>query len=303
MSKSRSPFHILLLMAAMVLFSCKSKEVVRVRQLENIKPDQLVQRVHENQVDFTYWSSKASVSMNMGGEKSSFKVVTRVKRDSLIWMSFTYIGFAGAKVLITQDSVKVINYRESNYAEMSLDYISGILGMDVDFNLLQSLLIGNPITLDPTQKIRLSPDKDKYLLSTLKKRRLKKDWAEKKVVRMEKKTEKKQDKNSERGLERLEKKQDKRPGKYQEQVLSLWVMPEVYKISRLQLKDYVAGNTFNARYSEFTDVNNQRVPEKVEIHVERDTDVKIDVEYSKMSFDEPLKFLFNIPSKYERVEY
>ncbi len=69
-----------------------------------------------------------------------------------------------AKVQITPDKVSFYNKLENEYFDGGFTYLSSILGTDVDFKLVQNLLIGNAVLDLREEKYTASIFEDKYSL-------------------------------------------------------------------------------------------------------------------------------------------
>jgi len=103
-----------------------------------------------NHIDFKTFSGKVDVDFDDGkgnGKSVSAKLV--MKKDEAIWMSAGLLGFEGVRVLITKDSVKILNKLQKEYTATSLAYIQEKIGLPADFATLQDLLIGNAVFVNP----------------------------------------------------------------------------------------------------------------------------------------------------------
>lgn len=113
--------------------------------------DQVMQQVHSNRIDFRTFSAKIKVDYwDKDGKGPDLTVFLRMKKDSMIWMAInaTIFNVEAFRVLITRDSVKVLNRRDKQVQLRSLSYIQEVSRLPCDFNTLQDLLIGNPIYVD-----------------------------------------------------------------------------------------------------------------------------------------------------------
>ena len=71
-----------------------------------------------------------------------------MKEDSAIWTSITFLGFAGAKVLITDDSVKMVNYKDKEYVREDFSKVVDVFKSSlINLKNLQSILVGNLIAV------------------------------------------------------------------------------------------------------------------------------------------------------------
>lgn len=286
----------------MIMSSCKTKKPLAVKPIEAKNRDALLDEMKEGEYHFETISAKASVEFRAEGKKSSIKAALRMKRDSAIWINFSYIGFAGARVLITPDSVKIIDYRNSRYMLTDLDYINKLLKIDIDFPTIQSLIVGNSGNFDffeddddDDEKLRTALDKNRYFLSTVRKRRLKKGIPEKRFDKLEKKQEKNPDR------QRYAKKQERKEDKYDEQAYSVWLDTKTRKILKAMIKDFLNEKELTAEYSDFRDAEGQLFPYRIDFQVVSPDTSEIKVDYSKITKDKEVDFTFNIPDKYEQI--
>lgn len=105
-----------------------------------------------NHIDYTTFSGKMDASYKDSKNKDyNFDVKLNMKKDELIWLSITGpLGIEAARALVTRDSVKILNKLEKKYIVSSIDYLQQQLGLPLDLNTLQDLLIGNAVFIDKT---------------------------------------------------------------------------------------------------------------------------------------------------------
>lgn len=104
------------------------------------------------QFAFNTFSGKAKMHYEGTGMKQEFTTHFRIKRNEAIWASVTAVGgvVQVARILITQDSFKLINYLQNNYMAMSLSEASKVLPVPANFSMLQNLIIGDVVNKDGT---------------------------------------------------------------------------------------------------------------------------------------------------------
>ena len=234
----------------------------------------LSEHLMENEFNYTWLSSKLSAEAIVDGKSTSFNVNVRAKKDSALWMSISpALGIEVARLLATQDSVKFIDRLHGTYFKGDYNYISQLLHTDLDFDMLQSLLLGNSIEFyREDEKLKSMIDNKRYLLSTIRKRKLRKVLKE----------------NSDlKGKEEL--------------VQSIWLEPETYKISRIYIEDFSTNRTFDANYSNFQSVDSMTVPFNLMFDIKAEKNMNIKIEYSKINRNAAQTFPFSIPSKYEPI--
>ena len=150
-----------------VAISCRStrgintaiskKDTARVVLVSDAKRDslkfihQVFDQLAKNRIDFKTFSGKIKVEYtDKDGKGPDLTVFTRVIRDSAIWLSInaTVFSYEAFRVLITKDSVKVLNKKDKQVQFRSVSYLQELTQLPFDFTTLQDLLIGNPIYLD-----------------------------------------------------------------------------------------------------------------------------------------------------------
>lgn len=111
---------------------------------------ELYQSIEKNRIDFKTFNGKIKVDFEgSDGKKTDFNAFVRVKKDSMIWISINMLlGIEGFRVLITPDSVKVLNKLDRVAQLRSVGYLQEVAKIPMNFHELQDLLIGNPVFLD-----------------------------------------------------------------------------------------------------------------------------------------------------------
>ena len=101
-----------------------------------------------NQIDFKTFSAKIKVdSEGANGKNQDISVVVKIIKDSAIWISLsaTILNVEIYRVLVTKDSVTLINKQEKEVQYRSLDYLQEVTQIPFDYKTLENLIIGNPI--------------------------------------------------------------------------------------------------------------------------------------------------------------
>lgn len=102
-------------------------------------------------INFKTFNAKIKVEyQDVKGKKPDLTAVVRIIRDSAIWISLTasIINFEVYRVLITKDSVILLNKQDKEVQYRSLDYLQEVTQIPFDYHTLEDLLVGNPVFLD-----------------------------------------------------------------------------------------------------------------------------------------------------------
>lgn len=110
------------------------------------------EKIAHNTIAFNTFSGKIKVDYKDSRQrKYDFNSFVRIQKDSVIWVSISAVlGIEAFRVLITPDSVKIINRLDNYYQFHTTDYIREITQLPADFYTLQDILIGNPLFIDST---------------------------------------------------------------------------------------------------------------------------------------------------------
>ncbi len=106
-------------------------------------------KVISNKIDFNYFNSKVRIEYEgkEGGDEATAFI--RLKKDSAMWLSLRgALGIEGFRVLITRDSVKVMNLLKKNVQYRSISYLQEVTGIPFDFATMQDMVVGNPVFID-----------------------------------------------------------------------------------------------------------------------------------------------------------
>jgi len=70
----------------------------------------------------------------------------RIQKDSAIWVSIRYLGLTMAKALLTPNEVAYVDKYNGQYYRGGYIFLSRWLGISLDYQMVQSLLLGQPLT-------------------------------------------------------------------------------------------------------------------------------------------------------------
>jgi hypothetical protein len=151
---------------ASLLASCRStrniqtaiakKDTIAVVANDSGKADsvryinEVVSQMQAKQIGYTSFNGKIDVDYRGGdGKRYDLNANVRMYKDSMIWISASAVlGIEVMRVLITKDSIKLLNKHEKTYTERSIDYLQEVTQLPLDLKTLQNLLIGNLVYFD-----------------------------------------------------------------------------------------------------------------------------------------------------------
>ncbi|WP_298901056.1 DUF4292 domain-containing protein [uncultured Psychroserpens sp.] len=136
--------------------SCKStRSVVASGKVDsNLSAKQLIKENGKRDARFKTLQAKVKIDIIQDLKESSYTVNLRMEKDKTIWISAT-LGLARA--MITPNNVKFYDKINNQYFDGDYELLSNLLGIELNYDKVQSLLIGEPL---------YDLNDDKYIIST-----------------------------------------------------------------------------------------------------------------------------------------
>ncbi len=246
-----------LTMVLLLFFSCKSTKPTTTEG--TIKETFAEAPVN---LDFSYLSSKVTVEYdgyNLQGQ-------IRIKNDSILWLSLSKFGLELGRVKATPDSVFFLNKFQSECLLGSYSDLSKMIGFDINFNILQSLLLGNDFACFDNQALKKQTDNKLWLFQFENRKTL-----------------------------------DNCKFLFKNTLQQMMLVdPANKKIIENHLKVSGKAAELHALYSNFTIVGNQLMSSLLKLSTGMNGNaISISIEYSGIQFENSLSFPFSIPSKYK----
>lgn len=129
----------------------------------------ILENIKKNHIDFNTFSAKIKVDYSDNrGKQPDVNAFVHILKDSLIWISVnaTFLNIEAFRILISRDSIWILNKLEKQAESHSLDYLEGVAKIPLDFKTLQDLIIGNPIFLGNTI-VAYRKTENRILISTI----------------------------------------------------------------------------------------------------------------------------------------
>ena len=275
--KSRTIYRLtgflLVLLAITFLSSCKSTKKYTVkRTLKKQGFEYLKQKMDSAKLSFDYLSAKASLKYDNGKSSTNLKAQLRIKKDSIIWISFSpAMGIEVARIMLTCDSVKFINRMNKTYFKDEYSFLDSLINSSVNYLILQSMILGSDVPYYEIYNYKIKDADNYYLLVMEKKRKQKK------------------------GVKNNNTKPDIL-------VEKIWLDPDTYRIHKLEMHELdEKDKKLTVYYDDYRQVNGQWFPFKLKIKIRSEKSLNIEVNYSRVQFEDQLSFPFKISSKYKKA--
>lgn len=256
-----------------LLASCRTERSMIKAPIKEAGPDYLFTQLEDHELKFDSFKAKFSIHYAKGSNKSSFKGNIRIQKDSLIWMSIApVLGIEMARIMITPDSVKVIDRHNKSYFTKDYAYVNRYLNNALDFDMLQAFLIGNDFSFFEKANWKVNIDGGLYRLATDKRGKLKK------YVRSH--------------------------DAFEIPIQKTWLDPHTFKIKKVMIKEINKSRNRKllAEYKNFYIIDKQLFPLHAEINLRARNNIVVILDYSRVALNKDLKYPFYISSKYEEIQ-
>lgn len=264
---------IIIAFISIALWSCRSERSLYKAPLKKEGASYLLTQLENHELKYNTFAAKFSLHYADGSDKTSFKGNIRIQRDSLIWVSIAPVmGIEVARILVTPDSVKVIDRTSKSYFIKSYEYLNQYLNNALDFDMLQAFLIGNDFSFFDDANWKTTIDGGLYKLATANRRKLKKYVKTHEASKIP--------------------------------IQNTWLDPKTFKIKKVMVKEIRSARSrkLTAEYSNFYVVESQMLPLHMEFNVRADNNVNVLLDYSRVQLNRDLRFPFRISSKYKELQ-
>jgi len=151
------------IIAAIILCSCGIKNITtRVEHKNQFNKTQLTQKVIEKNsyLNYNWLHFTGKVNINTQQISQNIKINIKLKKDSLIWVSFrSLLGIEAARVKLTKDSLYIINRLAKTYSKKHISILKTIPGfeyLDLTFQQIQGFILTG---VDPSSNYKIISDK------------------------------------------------------------------------------------------------------------------------------------------------
>ncbi len=258
-----------------LFFSCSpSREVttpadpapVKISAAEAMLAEALTS-MHAGETHFEHFGTRFSGHATFMGDQYSISGNIRMRRDSAIYISVSpMLGIEMLRAMITPDTVKVINRLEGTYYQGGMEIIGNMMGANLDYQMLESILLGNDFQHFTADNFHLIADDNRILLQNRQRHPMEgpnRDW-------------------------------------WFDQ--NLWLDKQTHRIRENLMYEPERGRSIRARYGDFSQVDGQTIPQSLSItFIEQGNRAELSIRYSRTTIDQPQNMSFSIPDRYLQV--
>jgi len=259
--------------------SCAPRELAeKPVRLEKKKEKELIaalDSIHTLRPNTLFTKIKSSYSDT--AKSVSFKTTIRLVKDSFADVIISKMNLPVASALITTDSISIANKLQKCLIQKDLSYFKEIFQVDFNYQNLEELLLGLPLGFDTTQKYFQINDPFQYLISSVKKKDLRREFRNR------------NDRN--RNNRRIEE---------NNVVFVYQLASDLKSIKRMSLNSPNDTTSIEINYLSRDSIDTYLLPNEVSVVIKTPRNrIVIDLDYGSTSVNELQEILFTIPEGYE----
>lgn len=146
----------------MILFNCKSAKTISNGDTDfNLSTRQLIKENAKQAAVFKTLQSRLKITYTQKGKAQTHSVNFRAKKDEALWINAT---FSVIRALVTPEKVSFYNKLDKTYFDGDYQYLSDLLGTELDFDKVQNLLLGETLYDMSSGDYKASIDDESYIV-------------------------------------------------------------------------------------------------------------------------------------------
>lgn len=269
--------------------SCRTTRVATTTVVKPISTNKLIRNIESNAFDYRHLSIKRiNCQFDNGKTKASFKASILAEKDKRITVLLSKLNIPVGRLWLTPDSVKFVNYLEKNYFLDDYSYLSSMLDMDIDFDMVHAIISNNIFALGDEKRDKEIRDYESKIDSGMY------------VLESEKKFRERKDN------QRIS---DRRQARKSQKIISnspvhqsIYVDPETFKLRKITMEDAANSRMMNMLFSDFTTVGKQLYPGEISLQISSpENHIQLRIKLAGFSTEEEKDIRFKVPEKYTRI--
>ena len=261
---------LLVVLVVLMVNSCGTKTATTEEygKIELLSPKKIIDESDSKFVSPEYMSATLKVKYQAKKKKMSFNANLRIEKDKKIWLNISFLGISFARGIVTPEGVSMYERQNNTTFTGDFKYLSKLLGIELDFYQLQSLLLGKPIQDVKVDKYKTKVSKNSYLLEYNNNRKLAKNA--------------------------------KNNGDY---IKRYWYNTKNIELERQLMSQPDRKMTLmvnNKNYELFGD--KYLIPEDINLQIIDESVTLVEIEYKGIKVDRKLSFPYKIPKDYKELK-
>lgn len=267
-------------------------------KVERRKTNELVETLDSlSQQRPQYFYSKIKCDYSDTNTSKSFKTSVRLVKDSAVNALITFATVPIINSLIRPDSVIITNRQDKCFIKRDLNFIKEQFGVSFDYRNIEELFLGLPIGFDTTQKYFQIHDPYNYILSSHKKREIRRELKDKPE---REKPDRDRDRDRDREHPRREDRENNNEQSDEEDViLKYYLAADLRSLTRISVDSPEDTTSIDIQYISRDSVENYLIPDLVLITILTPRNrMVINLDYDRTEINVPQEIRFIIPEEY-----
>ncbi len=265
---------------------CKQTEKITApKKIKRYSVGKVIKMTNENSLKYETLSvKKMAVSLTNDGNTTTVRGSYKIRRDSIIQLYAQKMAIPLGKMEVNVDSFRMVYFLEQELFVGKNNYLSKLLGIDVDFGVLQALLSNKMFSFrqDTRDKdfkeFSCDIEDEMYKISSIRDQR----------IRSFNKNEEKHERYRNRLDEGRGIKQD------------IYIDPDSFVVRRMVFKDIENNKGLKLEFSNYEKVMDQWFPGSIKMQVTGEKQLELSIELSKISLNDETNFGFSVSPKYKK---
>lgn len=155
-----------LLFMLLLASSCASRKNATKVAESTVTTDRSIRSFEMNNLSFHTLSARAKAKISLWQKNHDVTANIRIDHGKKIWISVTAVlGIEAARILITPDSVRIINRFRGEYIAKPFSYIYQFTNPSITFRTLQDIILGNTsVELLRSGDVQLASNEDEVFI-------------------------------------------------------------------------------------------------------------------------------------------
>jgi hypothetical protein len=287
------------LLVVLLAASCSRKTTDVVQEkVPRRKTAELVMAMDSlSQLRPKYFYTKIKCDYTDTNQNLNFRTSIRMVKDSVVNALITYASIPIVNSLIRPDSVTITNRREKCVIRQNMSYIKEQFGVSFDFRNIEEIFLGLPVGFDTTQKYFQIHDPYNYIISSHKKRVIRRETRGERNNRGDK-PERERNNDRPRREDR-----DNDEEEEEEVILKYYLSNDIRSLKRIFIDSPNDSTTIDIHYLSRDSIGTYMIPNEVQIEITTPRNrLVLSMDYEKSEVDVPQLIHFVIPEEYGPCE-
>ncbi|MFM2226518.1 MAG: hypothetical protein RJA07_2720 [Bacteroidota bacterium] len=160
---------LLFIVVAIIFINCKTVHKTKTRiEGTKVTRNEILEKLQQPDLKYNWFFAKAKIEIEDSKNNNTVNAIIRMKKDSVIWISLNAIlGIEVSRILITPDSVRLMDKFNKRYYKKDFNYIKQITHMPgLTFDILQRAITGSELSFGNANPLIEKVDSSYKILSS-----------------------------------------------------------------------------------------------------------------------------------------